>query len=298
MGVVIIFLFLSAALYLYAEMSYLSKDILRTFAVLIAISSIFSYGFIMLVFKLIFKNGDTPTFLYLCFIPIFLIGLILMKKKRKINSLEIVANQQRYWNEIKASDVYKFFEKRKQRKSETIAIRVNEEEKKLLRSNLDKNNKYLSINFFKKLKRIEDEFTFICTKKDYIKVTNILESLKDYELYTAIFNKINQFVKKMEIDVDYGKILKENQYCAEFFLMDLWERYTKRENIGNANLILLANREIEEELVGALDNIDLNCVKAKGAALYYRYMVFTGRAENYIHKRQEPIEQFNDDEFL
>ena len=98
--------------------------------------------------------------------------------------------------------------------------------------------------------------------------------------------------------MDYEALLKENKMCAEFFLMDLWEKYTKRSNIGIANLILLGNREIEEEFVGALDNIDLNCVKAKGAALYYRYMVFVGRADNYVFKKQEPSESSNDDEFL
>lgn len=295
MGVVVILLFLSATLWLYAGMSYLSKDILRLFSVLIASCAILTYGFIMLVFK----GSDNPTSLFLLFIPVFILGIFLIKKKRKVIPLKVIANQQRYWDEIKANDVYRFFERRKQRKAHKITIRVNAEEKKILRHIPDNpNSQYISINFFKKLKRLEEEFTFICTDNKQVKTEDILKSFEVSRLYTAIFKKILQIVKKIDIKVDYGKILKENQNCAEFFLMDLWEQFTKRENIGNANLILLADREIEEELVGALDNLDLNCVKAKGAALYYRYMIFTGRAENYISKKQEPVEESSDEEFL
>ena len=286
MGVVIFFLCLALAFWMYGSMSYLSKDVLRLFAILMGASAIFSYGFI----KLLFRTGDGQTYLYLAFIPIFLFGFYYIKLKRKVRPLEVVANQQRYWDEVKAKDVYSFFQGRKQKKSKKITIRVNEEEKKLFRINPSDNKKYISTNFFKILKRIENEFTYVKSLKD----------IEQYELYNAVFNKIKNIVKSRDIDVDYEEIFKENKKCVEFFLMDLWERYTKRSNIGIANLVLLANREIEEEFVGALDNIDLNCVKAKGAALYYRYMVFSGREKNYISKQQEEIQEeiYEDGDFL
>lgn len=293
MGVVIFFLALSGTLWLYSNMSYLSKDVLKMFATIIAITSSFTYALIMLVFK----NAHTPTSLFLFFIPIFFIGFVFMKKKRKISSLEVVANQQRYWNEITSNDVYKFFNKRKKRRLDRIIVRVNEEEKELLR-NLPNDEWRLSFNFFRRLKRIEDEFTFICKENKSIKKEDIVKSLKNYKLYTAIFKKIDEFIRKMDVEVDYGNLLKENQNCTEFFLMDLWEKYTKRENIGTANLILLADREIEEELVGALDNIDLNSVKPKGSALYYRFMVFCNRAENYVQKQEIIEEAKEEEEFL
>lgn len=285
MFVVIFFLCIALTLWAYGDFSYLSKDILRLFALLMGASAIFSYGFI----ELLFRAGDEETYLYLAFIPVFVFGYFYIKAKRKVRPLEVVANQQRYWDEVKGSDVYKFFQGRKEKRAKKITIRVNEEEKKLFRQIIgEPHKKYLSTNFFKTLKRIEEEFTYIKN----------LDDIKQYKLYEAVFKKIKSIVKAREISVDYEALLKENKMCAEFFLMDLWEKYTKRSNIGIANLILLGNREIEEEFVGALDNIDLNCVKAKGAALYYRYMVFVGRADNYVFKKQEPSESSNDDEFL
>ncbi|EEU7470459.1 hypothetical protein HEJ31_001392, partial [Campylobacter jejuni] len=62
----------------------------------------------------------------------------------------------------------------------------------------------------------------------------------------------------------------------------LWENYTQRINISNANLILLAENEIQEDFVGAMDNVDLNSVKKRGAALYFRYIVYHKREGNYI----------------
>lgn len=282
MTVAILFLVFALILYIYGGVSYLSKDILRLFAFLFGACAVFAYGFI----DLLFKTGNQNTYLYLSFIPVFVFGYFYIKSKQKVRPLEVVANQQRYWDEVKASDVYQFFKGRKQQRAKKIIIRVNAEEKKLFRQSLNK--KYISTNFFKTLKRIEEEFTYI----------NNLEDIKQYELYEAILKKIKGITKAREISIDYEDVLKQNKMCVEFFLMDLWEKYTKRSNIGTANLSLLANREIEEELVGALDNIDLNCVKAKGAALYYRYMVFVGRADNYVFKKQEPSESSNDDEFL
>lgn len=69
---------------------------------------------------------------------------------------------------------------------------------------------------------------------------------------------------------------------AEFFLMSLWEEHTKIFNISLANLELLAYNEKDKEFLGALDLLNLNCVKRKGAVLFYKYMEFKNRIKDYV----------------
>ncbi|EAH8338417.1 hypothetical protein EU792_09005, partial [Campylobacter upsaliensis] len=71
-------------------------------------------------------------------------------------------------------------------------------------------------------------------------------------------------------------------YYAEFFLMELWEKYTPQFNISVANLDILASSEKEREFLGALDLIHLNCVKRKGAVFYYKYLEFKDRIKEYL----------------
>ncbi|MCW1355394.1 hypothetical protein OLQ17_03535 [Campylobacter jejuni] len=190
--------------------------------------------------------------------------------------MEIVADQQRYWDEITSDEVYNFFKHRKINKGKRFAVEVNEQERKFHKTKTpnSKNNidSYISVSFWKRLKKIENEFTF---------VENI-EQIEEYPLYHAVFNKIKDIIKSSEKKVNYNEVLKENNYIVEFFLLYLWENYTQRINISNANLILLAENEIQEDFVGAMDNVDLNSVKKRGAALYFRYIVYHKREGNYI----------------
>ena len=57
-------------------------------------------------------------------------------------------------------------------------------------------------------------------------------------------------------------------------MIDLWCRFTKPFNIGTANLIVLAKNFTQSELIGALDNADLNSIKRHGAGLYFQYALF------------------------
>lgn len=313
MAVMLMFFAIGGILWIYSDMSYLSKDILRQFAVAMVLTAGLTFGFVSLVFK----NLTYENYLYLAFIPIFIIGIIMLIKKRKIVPLSVVANQQRYWDEIKGSDIYQFFLGRKQAKRKKIAIRVNEGEKKFFKfSELTPEKKYVNISFFKTLKQIEYELTFAKIPNEFLKNEDEDEE-KEYEkaieramndaitqipLYNAVFSKIKFFIKEQDINVDLIKIFEEDKFCVEFFLLDLWERYTKRVNIGTANLILLAQRLIEEEFIGAMDNIDLYSVKSKGAALYYRYMIFMGRVENYLKVDEKELvkedNSFNDGDYL
>lgn len=333
LAIVVFFLTIAAVLWIFGDMSYLSKPILKQFAFTMALGSFMTWAFLTFFLETVFQWKNYQNYIYLLFIPFFIIGMYHLKKARKIIPLSVQANQQRYWEEIKASDVYKFFLGRKEPKRKKIVIRVNEGEKKFFKSSeLIPDKDYVSVNFFRMLKRIEKELTFVDLKSlqnielEILTILNANPNAQDTEelnrqiteknkeiaalkeqlakdmndtinqipLYKTVFDKIKFFIREQDIQANLVDIFVEDKGCVEFFLLDLWERYTKRVNIGTANLVLLAEREIEEEFIGAMDNVDLYSVKAKGAALYYRYMVFMGRVDNYLKKAEQEEEKFDE----
>lgn len=295
LAIVVFFLTIAAVLWIFGDMSYLSKPILKQFAFTMALGSFMTWAFLTFFLETVFQWKNYQNYIYLLFIPFFIIGMYHLKKARKIVPLSVQANQQRYWEEIKASDVYKFFLGRKEPKRKKIVIRVNEGEKKFFKSSeLIPDKDYVSVNFFRMLKRIEKELTFVDLKSSQNIEKDMNDTINQIPLYKAIFDKIKFFIREQDIKANLVDIFVEDKGCVEFFLLDLWERYTKRVNIGTANLVLLAEREIEEEFIGAMDNVDLYSVKAKGAALYYRYMVFMGRVDNYLKKAEQEEEKFDE----
>lgn len=295
LAIVVFFLTIAAVLWIFGDMSYLSKPILKQFAFTMALGSFMTWAFLTFFLETVFQWKNYQNYIYLLFIPFFIIGMYHLKKARKIVPLSVQANQQRYWEEIKASDVYKFFLGRKEPKRKKIVIRVNEGEKKFFKSSeLIPDKDYVSVNFFRMLKRIEKELTFVDLKSSQNIEKDMNDIINQIPLYKVVFDKIKFFVREQDIKANLVDIFVEDKGCVEFFLLDLWERYTKRVNIGTANLVLLAEREIEEEFIGAMDNVDLYSVKAKGTALYYRYMVFMGRVDNYLKKAEQEEEKFDE----
>ena len=100
-------------------------------------------------------------------------------------------------------------------------------------------------------------------------------------------NSIQKQIKERETRIDLAEVLKENEYCAEYFIMDLWGQFTNDINIGVANLEILAKNDIQRQLVFALDNLDLYNVKNKGSALYYKYMLFKNKVKPYLEEKNE-----------
>lgn len=295
LAIVVFFLTIAAVLWIFGDMSYLSKPILKQFAFTMALGSFMTWAFLTFFLETVFQWKNYQNYIYLLFILFFIIGMYHLKKARKIVPLSVQANQQRYWEEIKASDVYKFFLGRKEPKRKKIVIRVNEGEKKFFKSSeLIPDKDYVSVNFFRMLKRIEKELTFVDLKSSQNIEKDMNDIINQIPLYKVVFGKIKFFIREQDIKANLVDIFVEDKGCVEFFLLDLWERYTKRVNIGTANLVLLAEREIEEEFIGAMDNVDLYSVKAKGAALYYRYMVFMGRVDNYLKKAEQEEEKFDE----
>ena len=243
---------------------------------IVIVWSIYTLGFLS-------KNLDTYTPKFRLIYIIILIGILLFLKYLrsfvKKPNLEIVAKQMNYWG-IDAKKISKFYSYRKINKEDRIDTRINKKSKKFYRI-YSNEHKFLTGNIFYDIKDI---------KLTTIKTT---DDLNNIELYRTIFNKIKEFNKSAELSVNYEEILKENNFIAEYFLIDCWCRFTKPFNIGIANLDMLATNFTQKELIGAIDNADLNSVKRAGAGLFFKYALF----KDLIPKEDEEEQNFsNEDE--
>lgn len=220
----------------------------------------------VLIYVYLYANEEElkTSVYYLFLIPCFLILLYFIKQKIKAKPLNIEANQQRYFDEVNALMIKEFYQTRKDIKKDRVEVYVNKESKKLIKNN-----------------KIVPEFFLLYRSLEPTKISNINE-LKQYTIFAIIFKKLEEFIKLKEVKIDYEKELESNHYYAEFFLMELWEKYTPQFNISVANLDILASSEKEREFLGALDLIHLNCVKRKGAVFYYKYLEFKDRIKEYL----------------
>ncbi|EDP6915004.1 hypothetical protein GU919_04785 [Campylobacter upsaliensis] len=220
----------------------------------------------VLIYVYLYTNEEElkTSIYYLFLTPCFLILLYFIKQKIKPKALNIEANQQRYFDEVNALMIKEFYQTRKDIKKDRVEVYVNKESKKLIKNN-----------------KIVPEFFLLYRSLEPTKISNINE-LKQYTIFAIIFKKLEEFIKLKEVKIDYEKELESNHYYAEFFLMELWEKYTPQFNISVANLDILASSEKEREFLGALDLIHLNCVKRKGAVFYYKYLEFKDRIKEYL----------------
>lgn len=220
----------------------------------------------VLIYVYLYANEEElkTSVYYLFLTPCFLILLYFIKQKIKAKPLNIEANQQRYFDEVNALMIKEFYQTRKDIKKDRVEVYVNKESKKLIKNN-----------------KIVPEFFLLYHSLEPTKISNINE-LKQYAIFAIIFKKLEEFIKLKEVKINYEKELENNHYYAEFFLMELWEKYTPQFNISVANLDILASSEKEREFLGALDLIHLNCVKRKGAVFYYKYLEFKDRIKEYL----------------
>lgn len=199
---------------------------------------------------------------YLAFVGLGIYLFKLIKDNSKKDDISIKVKQESYWN-IKPSSIYDYYKFRTIEKSDRVETAVNKLSKHFYRQYAN-DIKFMTGNIFKEMEEIK--LTKIQTTKE----------LSNSLLYDKIFKKIKYFMKSLEQVVDWEEILKENDFYAEYFLIDIWCRFTKPFNIGTANLSVLATNNTEYELVGAIDNADLNSVKRHGAGLFYMYAKFKG----------------------
>lgn len=248
--------------FLFGGLYFKGKEILKIAGILLVIaSSIFLFIW--------FMQGDLPKEMYFISILIILFGFFVLIKirKEKSNTLKIIANQHRYWKEITPSDIYSFFHNRKQEKKDRIEIKVNRDRKKIYFNS--KNSFFIAPSFFLDL----DELNLTKTT-NYKDINNSI-------LYRTIFKKLKGIIEDKEITKEYDtffqEILNKNGNYLEYFLIYIWEEYTRDINIGSSYLELLAINNTEKQLVGALNISSLHNIVFNGSALYFAYMNFHQR---------------------
>lgn len=242
---------------------------------IVIVWSIYTLGFLS-------KNLDNYTpkfrFIYIVLLVGILFFLKYLRSFVKKPNLEIVVKQMNYWG-IDAKKISQFYSYRRINKDDRIETKVNELSKNFYRI-YSNEHKFLTGNIFYDMKNLQ-----LTTIKNTDELDNII-------LYKTIFKKIQELNKSAELSVDYEEILKENDFIVEYFLMDCWCRFTKPFNIGLANLDMLATNFTQKELIGAIDNADLNSVKRVGAGLFFKYALF----KDLIPKEDEEEQNFSSED--
>lgn len=258
MFVFALFAIITLFFYMKMKFGYENENVLQMTTFLIGITT--AIAFVLLVLS----EDIEKNIYWLCLIPLFIFGIYYIKKRTKPKEIGVIANQQRYYDDIKARDIVNFYSVRKEIKPNRIEVLVNKEGKKLMKDG------EIVPQFF------IDYLNFSPTK------IKSLEDINENFVFKVVFDKVKSFIKAKESSVDYQKVLEENDYIAEFFLMNLWESHTKQFNIGVMNLDILAQNDKDREFIGALDLLNLNSVKRKGAVLFYKYIEFKGRIKDFM----------------
>ena len=266
MIVLIFFIVIAVVLYLNSQNFFDAQELLENATYIVGLSAVLIY-----VFLWISDFEREKNLYFLALIPLYAISIYLIKEKTKSKPLDVIANQQRYFNEVKAKDIIKYYSVRKDIKNNRVEALVNKHSKKLIK------NGVIIPQFFLNFKTIEPT-----------KIQSIQE-LENSKVFSIVFKKVKGFISDLEAKVDYEKALAENGNYAEFFLMDLWEKYTYKFNISLANLDILATNLNEKELLGALDLLNLNCVKLKGAVLYYKFIQFKDRIKDFVKEESQNV---------
>lgn len=282
----IVLFFFGLGLWLFSGSYFKGKELLKFAGISIAVVS---FGMLFISFV---KKQPIPPLPYIFALVVFCIGFYFLWKIRqeKKSTLKIIANQQRYWNEVDRNDVYEFFKNRKKIKSNRIEIDVNKEQKKFFfRGANFSENHYVTPSFFIELNSLE--FTKTDNYKDVEKSV----------LHKALFNKLKGIIKDKEITNDddsfFTEALSDNGNYLEYFLIYLWENYTKDINIGIANLELLAVNNTEEQLIGALDIVFLHNMVFRGSAMFYAYKRFRGELLCQPVAEPQPDDSDDEDDF-
>lgn len=266
MIVLIFFIVIAVVLYLNSQNFFDAQELLENATYIVGLSAVLIY-----VFLWISDFESEKNLYFLALIPLYAVSIYLIKEKTKSKPLDVIANQQRYFNEVKAKDIIKYYSVRKDVKNNRVEALVNKHSKKLIK------NGVIIPQFFLNFKTIEPT-----------KIQSIQE-LENSKVFSVVFKKVKGFISDLEAKVDYEKTLVENGNYAEFFLMDLWEKYTYKFNISLANLDILATNLNEKELLGALDLLNLNCVKLKGAVLYYKFIQFKDRIKDFVKEESQNV---------
>ena len=197
--------------------------------------------------------------------------------------ISVVATQESYWGIAPKIITDFFIFRRDNTKKKRVDIQINGFEKVWQRKYGEGNSEnFLSANVFLDYENLE-----------LTKISK-LDEIAQFSLYNTIFTRLKKITTEKEIDdLNFKEVLEKNGNFVEYFLLDLWECYTQDINIGVAGLEVLAKRDIERQLVRALNNIDLNSISRKGAALLYSYLEFRDKLPH-IEEAQSQNEDSSD----
>jgi hypothetical protein len=212
------------------------------------------------------------------FILISLLLIILLYKLPffLLSSENIVAKQSNYWG-IKKDDILNttFFDLVEKRdRLEYVAPKIEE----IKNNNFikwDGNVKLLNQNFILLHLKEYNSFTILKEK-------SVLKYLKNTEnkLFKEVFKKIEEFIDKKEIHVDYEDVFEKNSYCVEFFLLELWEKNSLVFNYGIGTLQAYLydgklNLDKDKEIfLYALAATITSTIHRKGMPLYFYYYYY------------------------
>lgn len=198
MFIFILFAIITFMFYLKSKFGNENEEILTMITYCLGISTAIT-GFLLFFRDKTLQNDSY----YLLFIPFFVYGIFYINKKTKPKSFEIIANQQRYFNEVTPKAIINFYKVRKSIKKDRVETLVNKDSKKLIK------NSVIVPTFFMDLKSL--------------KLTPIkkIDDLNQSAVFKAVFEKVKGFINAKEAKVNFTKVLEQNDFKAEFFLMSL-----------------------------------------------------------------------------
>jgi hypothetical protein len=199
-------------------------------------------------------------YIYLIIIPVLLFVIWRVSKTAEKTVLTIIAKQQSYWN-IPPKVIRDFYKSRLDDKGDRIEVSVDEKSKRFAKDMSD------------------------ARPSETTTVSN-LDEVRAIPIYGVILQRVERCLKQLEKRADLEEDLRVNNNCAEYFLMDIWERYTKSFNVGVANLDIFAQDEKQKQLIHAIDTISLSSVKPEGHKLVYEFLEVKGR----LPKPEKPKE--------
>ncbi|RXI43412.1 hypothetical protein CRU99_07715 [Malaciobacter mytili] len=227
---------------------------------------IFSLFCFCLIWTLYFLIDNTrPHIFILIAILLFelLLYIFILSFDEAKDKTKILAKQQNYWD-IEADKIIKAFENLKIIKPDRIEVNVKKESL----YTLEDNRKVISIKAIEYYKKMQKNYIVIYIKN--------LDEIKKYPLESLILKKLVFYIEvKKEQFPNYLEILEKFDNRLDFFIMYLWHKYTKNFNIGIGQLeALVVDDENRQELINAIDNINLEKSKLKGSYLEYKYFEF------------------------
>jgi len=233
---------------------------------IISLISLYSLTIVWSIFLFMDNERISIYILVIAFILLNCVFYYLFTNDQDTDPRVIYAKQQNYWD-INSNDIIKTFRENEIEKEDRIEVKSNIDS--LYINKLDNPEiKMISPNAVTYLKKINELYKTII-------ITNI-DDIKKYPIQNKIFEKLVSFIEKdKELFLNYNKILKEFDNNLDFFIIYLWDNYSKDFNIGIGQLeALCKNNKIHQEFINALDNTNLTMIKLKGSYLLYKYHKF------------------------